>query len=166
MNTHTRLVGLISLGLLAAGSAAMAADGQPATRAEVASQVAAARAAGTLTPAGEAPVPAQQISAAVSSTTRNAVQQEVLAARASGALAPAGEGVNGGFDLASARTQPAPSEQVASRAQVKASVIAARRDGDLVPAGEGPDVQVHARAKAVTSFQTARRSAGSNTVAN
>jgi hypothetical protein len=162
MNTHTRFVGLISLGLLAAGSAAMAADGQAVTRAEVVSQTAAARSAGSLTPAGEAPVPAQQISAAPSDTTRNSVQQEVLTARAAHALVPAGEGVGEGFDA----TQPVRSEVIVSRAQVKASVIAARRDGDLVPAGEGPDVQLHARAKASSSLQTARRSTGLGTVAN
>ncbi len=162
MNTHTRLVGLISLGLLAAGSASMAADGSAVSRAEVVAQTVAARAAGTLTPAGEAPVPAHQFSAAPSSTTRNSVQQEVLAARASGALTPAGEGV----DFASARTQPTQSEVIVSRAQVKASVIEARRDGELVPAGEGPDVQTHARAKAAGSFRTARQSVGSSALAN
>ena len=162
MNTHNRLVGLISLGLLASASAVMAADGQPVTRAEVASQVAAARSAGTLTPAGEAPVPAQALGAAPSDTTRNSVQQEVLAARGAHALVPAGEGAGEGFDP----SQPARSEIVLSRSQVKASVIAARRDGDLVPAGEGPDVQLHARAKAASSVQTARRSTGLGTVAN
>jgi len=162
MNTHTRLVGLISLGLLAAGPAAMAADGQPVSRAEVVAQIAAARTAGALTPAGEAPVPAQQLNARSSDTTRRSVQQEVLSARASGELTPAGEGV----DLASARTLPAQSVATASRADVKASVITARRDGDLIPAGEGPDVQVHARAKGTKSFQTAGRSAGSSKVVN
>ena len=162
MNTRTRLVGLISLGLLAAGSAAMAADGQPLSRAEVVARTTAARAAGALTPAGEAPVPAQQLGAAPSNTTRSSVQQEVLTARASGGLTPAGEAV----DLASATTLPARSVATASRADVKASVIAARRDGELVPAGEGPDAQVHARARAARSLQTAGRSLGSGTVAN
>jgi hypothetical protein len=151
MNARSSFAPWISLGaLVIASGAAVAAD--PAaterTRAEVVTETLAARAAGTLTPAGESPAPRQSQAFAPSTVSRSELKSEVLAARENGTLIPAGEGV----EFAAAR--PA-SYSTVSRAEVKASVIAARKAGDLVPAGEGPDTEYHARANVPSRVRTA-----------
>lgn len=142
----------ISLGaLVVASTAAVAADPEAATersRSEVVSETLAARSAGALVPAGEAPTPVGTAVATRSGLTRSEVQSQVLEARASGTLLPAGESV----ELAFARPS---GEAVATRAEVKAAVIAARRSGELMPAGEGPDSEIHAHAKSVATVRSA-----------
>jgi len=119
---------------LAAGSA-LAADPDSATpprsRAEVVAEVLAARAAGTLAPAGEHAEAPAATTIGQASRTRAEVEAEVLEARRTGQLIAAGEG-----ELFPA--VPASSGPVLTRATVKAEVLAARAAGELVPAGEGP----------------------------
>jgi len=152
MNAKFGYAAWISLGaLVLASTAAVAADPEAATeraRAEVVSETLAARSAGTLAPAGEAPTPLGTAVATRSGLTRSDVQSQVLEARAAGTLLPAGEGI----ELASARPS---SVTLASRAEIKATVIAARRAGDLIPAGEGPDAETHAHAKSVATVRSA-----------
>jgi len=162
MNAKSGYATWIALGaLVLASTAAVAADPEAATersRAEVVSETLAARSAGTLASAGEAPTPLGTAVATRSGLTRSEVQSQVLEARASGALLPAGEGV----ELASARPS---SIAVASRADIKATVIAARRAGDLIPAGEGPDAETHAHAKIVTTVRSASNEGATMSVA-
>jgi len=141
--------------LALAGGAALAADPQDQqegarNRADVVNETLAARAARTLAPAGELPVPPGSASETSSSTslTRSAVQSDVRAARAAGELIPAGEGI----ELAHAQQATV---SLVSRAEVKASVIAARRNGELVPAGEGPGTEPEVVAKAASRMRTA-----------
>ena len=152
MNARSSLSTLLSLSALVVASTATFAAEPDATversRADVVSETLAARAAGTLTPAGEASGPLTIATPAASALTRSAVESQVLEARATGTLTPAGEGVV----LASAGQRSA---SVVTRAEVKATVIAARRAGDLVPAGEGPDAELHARANTASSVRHA-----------
>jgi Domain of unknown function (DUF4148) len=161
LNTATRSTPWVSLGALIIASTfgvAAHAQGSELTRAEVVSQTLAARANGSLTPAGEAPTPSASI-ATHSTVTRSELRAEVLAARAAGTLEPAGEGV----EYAAARPGSA---STVTRAEVKADVIAARRAGDLIPAGEGPDVETHAaRANLAWRVRTADGDASTAQVA-
>jgi hypothetical protein len=148
--------------LVAASTAAVAASPDTATmeraRNDVVSETLAARAAGTLTPAGEAVTPRASAASASSTLTRRAVEEQVREARAAGDLIPAGEGVA----LASAAAR---SISLVTRAEVKATVIAARKSGELVPAGEGLDAETHARAQHVAADRTARADGVTETVA-
>jgi hypothetical protein len=152
MNARSNLSTWVSLGaLVVASTAAVAAEPETAaerSRAEVVSETVAARAAGTLAPAGEASTPRETAAAARSTLTRSAVESQVLEARASGTLTPAGEGFDAGFGRAREVT-------ILTRAEVKADVIAARRAGDLIPAGEGPDAETHAHARSVATVRSA-----------
>lgn len=126
-----QLIGLSALAL-AAGNA-LAGDGSP-TRADMRQQVLDARAAGTLTPAGEGVSPGYAMSSdRWSDVTRAQVTSEVLQARASGLLQPAGEGSP--EDRLYARAES--SRSTLARADVKAQVLEARATGELIPAGEG-----------------------------
>jgi hypothetical protein len=126
---------LFTVGALLVSTFAIAGEGdKPAevSRDEVVRATLAARAAGQLTPAGEAATPRDFQPSSRSSLTRSQVAAQVSEARQAHALIPAGEGVDqwvaglgGGSTL--------------TRADVKAGVIAARQSGELVPAGEGPD---------------------------
>ncbi|MEQ1682277.1 MAG: hypothetical protein ABL916_01410 [Burkholderiaceae bacterium] len=159
MTTHLHLKHWATLGAIAlAASSSFAADAPARTRADVNAQTLAARADGTLVPAGEGvdtrgpaidtrgPAidtrgPAIDSRSALS---RADVAADVIAARASGRLLAAGEAADPAtrFDTA---TTP-----ILARAAVKADVIAARASGDLVPAGEGliPEAQQRSRAAA------------------
>jgi len=163
MNARSNLSTWVSLGaLVVASTAAVAAEPETAaerTRAEVVSETVAARATGTLAPAGEASTPRETAAAARSTLTRSAVESQVLEARASGTLTPAGEGFDAGFGRSREVT-------ILTRAEVKADVIAARRAGDLIPAGEGPDAEIHARAKSASLIRSARDEGAVSKVAN
>jgi hypothetical protein len=163
MNARSHLSTWVSLGaLVVASTAAVAAEPETVaerSRAEVVSETVAARAAGTLAPAGEASTPHEFTAAARSTLTRRAVESQVLEARASGTLTPAGEG----FDAAFLRPREV---TILTRAEVKADVIAARRAGDLIPAGEGPDAEIHARAKNASLIRNARDEGAVSKVAN
>jgi len=152
----------ISLGALAlASSAALAADPDAAaarTRSDVVAETLAARAAGTLAPAGELPTPRETTVSTTSSLTRDAVESQVREARVAGTLVPAGEGVV----LASSGSR---SISLVTRAEVKATVIAARKAGDLVPAGEGLDAETHARTHTATPVRSAQADGTTETVA-
>lgn len=163
MNATSHVSAWISLGaLVIASTAAVAAEPQSAverTRAEVVSETLAARAAGTLAPAGEVPAPVTTAAAARSSLTRSAVESQVLSARAGGTLIPAGEG----FEVASISSRGV---SIFTRADVKATVIAARKLGDLIPAGEGPDAETHAHAQIASAIRNARDDSSIAKVAN
>jgi hypothetical protein len=163
MNTTSHVSAWISLGaLVIASTAAVAAEPESAverSRAEVVSETLAARAAGTLAPAGEVSTPLATAATARSSLTRSAVESQVLSARASGTLIPAGEGV----EFAPADTRGV---SVFARADVKATVIAARKAGDLIPAGEGPDAETHAHARTAAVIHSARDESAIAKVAN
>lgn len=164
MNARPHLSTWVSLGaLVVASTAAVAAEPETAaerSRAEVVSETVAARAAGTLAPAGEASTPRETAAVARSTLTRSAVESQVLEARASGTLMPAGEGF---VDAGYARSREV---TILTRAEVKADVIAARRAGDLIPAGEGPDAEVHAHAKSASLIRSARDEGAVSKVAN
>ena len=132
-----------------AGSAVLAdeAPGAPLTRAEVVQSVLAARAAGTLVPAGESGyLEAPQAAVAASGRTKAEVRAEVLQARADGTLRHAGE-VAPEELMADARAHP--STSTLTRAEVKAEVLQARANGTLVPAGEG-ELAVAGPARGIT----------------
>ena len=129
---------LVTLAALAlAGGAALAdeAPDAPLTRAEVVQSVLAARAAGTLAPAGPAydGPPARTAAGTSSLLTRAETNAEVLRARAAGALSHAGS-VAPEEEMAYARAHPVTS--TLTRAQVNAEVLQARAHDQLVPAGE------------------------------
>jgi hypothetical protein len=130
-----RLVAFAALAL--AGSAALAdeAPGAPLTRTQIAQSVLAARAAGTLAPAGDAydALPARSAASTPSQLTRAQANAQVLQARAAGGLAHAGS-VAPEEEMAYARANP--STSILTRAQVKADVLQARAHDQLVPAGE------------------------------
>ena len=145
MTTHLHLKHWAALGAITlAASTAFAADAPALTRAEVNAQTLAARANGTLAPAGELVdigSPALQGPA----LTRAAVMADVLAARASGRLMAAGE-------AAEPAQFSAPNGPVLTRAEVKAEVLAARASGELVPAGEGPAPEAQQRSRAAAAW--------------
>jgi hypothetical protein len=129
---------LFTLTALALAGGAVLADqapGAPLTRAQVVRSVLAARAAGTLLPAGEGPQGPgyPQAGATTSSLTRAQMKAEVLQARATGTLLHAGS-VAPEEEMAFAQAHP--STSTLTRAQVKAEVLQARADGELIPAGE------------------------------
>jgi hypothetical protein len=127
--------------LALAASASMAAgpanNDAPLTRAQVERSVIAARAAGELTPAGEAEYPLTPMEAK-STLSRSEVKGETLQARATGELRDAGEAVDEPDNY-----QQTPS--TVSRADVKAATIRARNAGQLIPAGEDVDERVQPR---------------------
>jgi hypothetical protein len=125
---------LFALSALALATGAVLAQEAPVTRAEVVQSVLAARAAGTLIPAGQGVTPGYpRAGAPVSSLTRAQVKSDVAQARADGELVPAGNGTLG--DETYARAVAAPS--TLARDQVKDEVLQARADGTLIPAGQG-----------------------------
>jgi hypothetical protein len=155
---------LFTLAALALAGSAVLADegpGAPLTRAEVAQSVLAARAAGTLTPAGQGydGPPAQAVAGTPSQVSRGAMKAEVLQARAVGALPHAGS-VAPEEEMAYARAHPGTS--ILTRAQVNAEVLQARAQDQLVPAGEA---EYSARAPLEPTTRTAARS-GQNNVAS
>jgi len=114
-------------------------------------QTLAARADGTLVPAGEGPATYGPVIGSRSALTRADVLADVLAARVSGRLVAAGEAAEPATPLSPATTTP-----MLARASVKADVLAARASGDLVPAGEGlpPEAQQRSRAAAAWMAKT------------
>ena len=136
---HWAALGAIAL----AASSSFAADAPARTRAEVNAQTLAARADGTLVPAGEGVDTRGPALPGRSALTRADVVAGVLAARASGRLMAAGEAAGpAGFEASTGHAL--------TRATVNADVLAARASGDLVPAGEGlvPEAQQRSRAAA------------------
>jgi len=112
----------------------------------------AARANGTLVPAGEGGLSrADARSAPVSTLSRSTVEADARSARAAGELQPAGDAAE--FAVAPVTTS------VYSRAEIKASVIAARRVGELVPAGEGPDAAELTLPRQAATYRMARAEA-------
>lgn len=151
MTTHLHLKHWATLGAIAlAASSTFAADAPGRTRAEVNAQTLAARADGTLVPAGEGPATYGPVIGSRSALTRADVTADVLAARASGRLVAAGEAAEPATSFSPA-TGP-----MLARASVKADVLAARASGDLVPAGEGltPEAQQRSRAAAAWMAKT------------
>ncbi len=152
MNTFTRFsarASLVSLALIGASAFAQEAPSVGPTRAEVVSETLAARANGTLVPAGEGGLSRMNVRSAPSLLSRASVESDVRSARAAGELQPAGEAAE--FTVA----QPT-NTSVYSRAEIKASVIAARRAGELVPAGEGPDAAELALSRQTATYRAAR----------
>lgn len=130
-----QLFALSALALAASAALADQAAAGPLTRAEVEQSVLAARAAGTLIPAGEGDYPeSTPIDGVPSSRTRAQARAEVLQARAEGTLRHAGEEDP---EELMAYDQKHPSTSLLTRAQVKAEVLQARAEGELTPAGEG-----------------------------
>jgi hypothetical protein len=125
---------LLALTTLAIAAGTALAQDNSLTRADVRQQVLAARAAGTLIPAGEGIAPGYPTSGDRASTlSRSQVKAGVLQARASGELQPAGEGTPENRAYAQAVSTPS----TLARADVKADVLEARANGELIPAGEG-----------------------------
>jgi hypothetical protein len=124
---------VFALGALALATGAVLAQESPVSRAEVAQSVLAARAAGTLTPAGEGVDPGYN-GAGPSQTTRAAVNTATLQARAAGQLAHTGS-VAPEEDMEYAQAHP--STSTLARAEVKQEVLEARAEGTLIPAGQG-----------------------------
>lgn len=129
-----QLFALTALALAAGSVLAEGAPGSPLGRAEVVQSVLAARAAGTLIPAGEGVLPGYLDSGVATSTlTRAEVNADVLQARADGDLIPSGQSSYG--DTAYQRGFSTGS--ILTRAEVKAEVLQARAEGTLIPAGQG-----------------------------
>lgn len=152
MNSITRFTArasLVSLALIGASAFAQDTSATGPTRAEVVAATLAARANGTMTPAGQAATPRTDAWTATSQLSRASVAADTRAARAAGELQPAGEAAE---FVAVAPTN----SSVYSRAEVKASVIAARRAGELVPAGEGSDDSGVAQNKQAAAYRTAQ----------
>lgn len=152
MNTITRLTArasLVSLALIGASAFSQEAPAAGPTRAEVVSATLAARANGTLVPAGEGNARRMNVPSTPSLLSRSAVEADVRSARAAGELQPAGEAA----EFAVARST---NTSEYTRAEIKASVIAARRAGELVPAGEGPDSAELALSRQAATYRMAR----------
>ncbi|MEO8057545.1 MAG: DUF4148 domain-containing protein [Burkholderiales bacterium] len=149
MTTHLHRKPWATLGVIAIAAASastvFAADVPARTRAEVNAETLAARAAGTLVPAGENIDTRGPLIDSHSALTRADVMADVLAARASGRLLAAGEAT----EPATSNVATAP---VLARAAVKADVLAARAAGDLVPAGEGPVPEAQQRSRAAAAW--------------
>jgi hypothetical protein len=124
---------VFALGALALATGAVLAQEAPVSRADVVQSVLAARAAGTLTPAGQGMDPGYK-GAGPSQTTRAAVNDSVIDARGAGQLAHAGS-VAPEEDMQYAQAHP--STSTLARAEVKQEVLEARADGTLIPAGQG-----------------------------
>lgn len=157
MTSPVRLKHWAALSALAlAASTAFAADLSARSRSDVDAETLAARAAGTLTPAGEGIDTRGPAVDSRSTLTRSAVMADVLAARAAGQLMAAGEGT-----LPSALPTATATGPLLARASVKADVLAARASGQLVPAGEGmaPDALQRSRAAAAWMAQARRQRA-------
>jgi Domain of unknown function (DUF4148) len=126
---------VISLSALALAAVAALADEGPLTRAEVNNEVLAARAAGTLMPAGEGAQPGY-VTSAPSTVARSQVKSEgqkvyATKARAIPEFESAGNNMQG---LDYARQAAAP--PTITRAEGKAATLAARSQGELMGAGE------------------------------
>jgi hypothetical protein len=134
MNTR-RIFAIAALGLATAGAFAQVPTGAPQTQNQVESAVLAARAAGTLTPAGEGVTPGYPTAADQTSTvSRAAVDAATLEARTDGLLIPpSGQMSWQGIRTRAAATPPS----TLTRDAVKDQVLAARAAGTLIPAGEG-----------------------------
>jgi hypothetical protein len=146
MTTQRHLKHWAALGAIAlATSTAFAADAPARTRAEVIAQTLAARAAGTLVPAGEGIDTRGPALPGRSALSRADVMADTLAARASGRLRAAGEAA----EPATLNVAPGP---VLARSTVKADVLAARASGELVPAGEGPIPEAQQRSRAAAAW--------------
>jgi hypothetical protein len=152
---------LVALTALALATGAVFAQeaAAPLTRAEVKQQVLEARAAGTLSHAGDsAPeemTPYKAQIEAPSTLMQGQEKASVLQARAAG-FAHAGD-VAPEEEMKYAQAHP--STSTLTRAEVKEQVLEARADGELVPAGEGefaPRVYTH------PTFAKARPAADQN----
>jgi hypothetical protein len=126
---------VLTLSALALAAGAALADESPLTRAEVRNEVLAARAAGTLMPAGEGAVPGY-VTSGLPTVTRSQVNSEarqVYAAKAQSIpeLEAAGDHTQG---IGYARQSAAPS--TITRAEKKAATLVARSQGELMGAGE------------------------------
>ena len=152
-----QLLTLAALSLAAGVVLADEAPGAPLTRAQVAQSVLAARAAGSLTPAGEAydGPPAQAVAGTPSELTRAARKADVMQARSAGTLPHAGS-VAPEEEMAYAQAHP--SRSTLTRAEVNAEVLQARANDQLVPAGEA---EYSARATSEPVIRTAARSGAS-----
>jgi hypothetical protein len=125
------------VGALALATGAVFAQesaGVPLSRAEVVQSVLAARAAGTLMPAGEGAGPGYPGAGDLTSTvSRAAVKAAVLEARAKGELLPPSGVMDWkGVRALAAETPPS----TLARSTVREEVLAARDAGTLMPAGE------------------------------
>jgi hypothetical protein len=152
-----QLLTLASLTLAAGAVLADDVPGVPLTRAQVAQSVLAARAAGTLSPAGpsyDGP-PARTVAGTPSGLTRATTKAEVLRARTAGTLAHAGS-VAPEEEMAYAQAHP--STSTLTRAEVNAEVLQARANDQLVPAGEA---EYSARASSEPVIRIAARSRSS-----
>lgn len=124
------LRGLTTIAFAAVAQMAFAQQASvPASRGEVKAETRAAEKAGTLTPAGEAAVPADR-SPGTSTRTRAERKAETLDARRQGKLAPAGSVPD--------YPKNSQSQGTTSRAERKAETRSAVKSGQTVPAGEGP----------------------------
>jgi hypothetical protein len=146
VDRHTEFINmkvkqLFTLTALALAGSVVFADQAPTaplTRAAVVQSVLAARADGTLIPAGEDAEGSwySQADAARSTLTRAQVQAEVRQARADGTLLPAGEAADESLLAGAADRTAAGTPSTLTRAEVKAEVLQARAEGELIPAGE------------------------------
>jgi hypothetical protein len=124
---------VFAVGLLALTTGAVFAQQAPLSRAQVVQSVLAARAAGTLMPAGAADADIDEAAGGPSTTSRAAVKAEVQQARADGSLSVAGDR----FPSSKAYHQSLFAPSTVTRDQVKEQVQEARADGALPPAGRG-----------------------------
>jgi Domain of unknown function (DUF4148) len=127
---------ILSISALALAAGAALADQGPLTRDAVRDEVRAARAAGTLMPAGEAAEPGYVTSAAptVARSQVKAEARQVYAAkqRSIPELEAAADGAAG---IAYARQSKAP--PTITRAEEREATLAARSHDELIAAGEG-----------------------------
>jgi hypothetical protein len=154
---------VISLSALALAAGAAFADQGPLTRAEVRNEVLAARADGTLLPAGQAE--ASAVAAPATSTLARAQvkseARQVYAAKRQSIHEFEVAG-NNSQALDYARAMKAPSS--ISRAEEKAVTLAARSQGELMGAGEAgypvqkPELHASAMSTKVHDFFVALRS--------
>jgi hypothetical protein len=163
MESIMNLKQVITLGALALAAGAALADESPRTRTEVENEVLAARAAGTLMPAGEAAQPGYATSAP-STVARSQVKSEAqkvyaTKARAIPEFESAGNNTQG---LDYARQAKAPS--IITRAEGKSATLAARSQGELMRAGEAgypadnPELQASRPSAKASGFFASLRS--------
>jgi hypothetical protein len=154
---------VLSLSALALAAGAALADEGPLTRAAVRNEVPAARAAGTLLPAGEGAQPGY-VTSGPSAVARSQVKSEArqvpaTKARSIPEFESAGNNAQG---LDYARQSAAPS--TITRADRKAATLAARSQGQLMGAGEegypagNAKLQATSQSTKVHDFFTAFRS--------
>ena len=154
---------VIGLSALALAVGAAVADEGSFTRAEVKNEVLAARAAGTLMPAGEGAEPGY-VTSGPSTVARSQVRSEAqkvyaTKARAIPEFESAGNNTQG---LDYARQAKAPS--TITRAEGKTATLAARSQGELMGAGEvgyaagNPELHASSRSTKVSGLLTSLRS--------